>query len=475
MKRFRSLNLFNLSLVIVLFLSGCTSEEITEEVVEVGEDSEEPQVDQDPSIIMNVSRTVVDFAYSKDNLSLYVKNDGDTDFDWNWDANAHTFLNLRPDSGSLSAGDSIAVSMSLDRTDLITQDYNLETFITNDFDQSIDLNIQFSHFIEEKWLIEGIVIDAEYDRNNDVIVVVSENPDELRVFKPSDHSVTSVALNLPPTSVSIGLDGNYAAVGHNGWFSYINLATKEIEENYAVTTNVYDLILAPNDWVYVFPTEDQWTQIRCINLLNGTETNHTGYSIYAETKARLHPSGNYIYGADNGLSPSDFEKYDIRNDTAALLYDSPYHGDFSFGGNIWISDDGSRLFARSRNVFNSSSDQSKDMTYNGRLVGEGQVMTLDFSSAAKKVYTIFSDSDYGWEQKPGNEIRKYETEFLAFKGTIELPSFFIPDENAGGKVFKSEGHFGFFNSAGTEYYVLVKVQEGSGAQNEWAIATIPVE
>lgn len=428
----------------------------------------------DLSSIMTLSKSSLEFGYSNESLSLVIKNDGNANFNWNWDNNSHSFLSLNPSSSNLSAGESIEVIMTLDRTQLVTQDYNLETFITNDLGQSITLNVQINHFAENKWLIDGNIIDAEYDRNNDVIVAVLENPNELRVYNPSNNSVTSVPLNLPPTSVSVGLNGNHAVVGHNGWFSYINLSTMTLENNYAITSNTFDIILAPNAWVYVFPKEGQWERIRCINLSNGIETQHSGNLIRERTKVKLHPSGNYIYGADNGLSPSDFEKYDISNGTAQYLYDSPYHGDFEFSGNIWISEDGIRLFAKSRRVFNSSSDQSNDMTYNGELVGEGNVMTLDFSNTAKRVYAIFSTGN-SWGEIPSNEIRTYETDFLAFKGSIELPGFFIPDGDGEGSIYKSQGHFGFFNSDGTKYYVLVKAEEGSGAQNEWAITTIDVE
>jgi hypothetical protein len=458
MKANTSLKSFCL-LSIILLLFGCSKDEVTE--------------NSNPLTIMTISTSSLDFGYFEQSLTLGLSNEGETTFSWNWNNNSNSFLEFNPSSGNLNAGESIEVIVTLNRNDLVTQNYNLATFVTNNFNQSQTLNIQIDHFVEDKWLIAGDIIDAEYDRNNNVIVVVSENPNELRVFKPSEKSVTSIPLNLPPSSLSVGLDGNHAVVGHNGWFSYVNLSTMQLEATYAVTTSVYDIVLAPNNWVYIFPKEGQWERIRCINLSNGVETQHTGSFIYEQTKAKLHPSGNFIYGADTRLTPSDFEKYEISNGTAQYLYDSPYHGDFPFDGNIWISDDGSRLFAKSRRVFNGSSFQANDMTYNGELAGEGYVVTLDYSSAAGKVYAIFSP--FYFEEQPSNEIRIYGAEFLAFEGTIELSPFLMPGNNNEGVFYQSRGYFGFFNSEGTKYYVIVKAEEGSGAQNEWAIATVDVE
>jgi len=66
----------------------------------------------------------------------------------------------------------------------------------------------------------------------------------------------------------------------------------------------------------------------------------------------------------------------------------------------------------------------------------------------------------------------YEDVFLNYTGTITLPGFLVPDGSGDGIYFKSEGHFGFFNSNGDKFFVLVRAQEGSGMLNDWAVATV---
>ncbi|MGD2056617.1 MAG: hypothetical protein PVJ15_07405, partial [Gammaproteobacteria bacterium] len=67
------------------------------------------------------------------------------------------------------------------------------------------------------------VVDAEYSNQLDRIVMVAANPDTLHVVDPLSETDVSVALPLPPTSVSVGPDGHFAAVGHDGLVSYIDL------------------------------------------------------------------------------------------------------------------------------------------------------------------------------------------------------------------------------------------------------------
>ena len=459
-------------------ISGLEAGTLADQLVLVS-NSEKGDIDVDVSLevpemaIMTISESVISFGYFEAEKSFFIKNDGNVEFNWEWDDNSNSFISVNTSSGSLAIGDSIEISMTIDRTELITDTYDLEVFINNNKDQATGLNIQINHFEEKKWIIHGRVIDAEYNRRNDILVVVSENPYELRVFDISNNTVESVALNKLPTSLSVGLNGDHAVVGHDGSFSYINLSTMEVENNYEVSTKVFDIILAPNNWVYVFPTGGVLDRIRCFNLSTGEKTLHTGNSIGLR-RAKLHFSGRFIYAATRGSSPGNFEKYDISNGTAEYLYRSPYHGTYAFSGDIWISDNGNRLYAKSRNVFNASNIQNNDIIYSGELVGTGQVKTLDHSSPAQRVYAIFY-SESSWNPPPWNEIRKYLSNPLTFLGTIKLPGFLIPDGSGDGNIFKSQGHFGFFNSNGTKFHVIVKAEEGSGALNEWAIVSVDVE
>jgi hypothetical protein len=415
------------------------------------------------------------FNYFVDTRTTWLRNGGNTAFQWNASAN-QSFLQMNPSSGTLAPGDSVKLTIdALRNTFGNSSTYTAAISVQNNKGESLDIPVAVRHFKEEKWLLAGSIVDAEYDRSSDKIIAVTESPNQLLRLDPTTQTIQTVALNYVPTCVSVAPNGNFAAVGHNAAFSYVNLNTLSVQQVYAITTDALDIVLAPNNWVYVFPRQDQWENIRCVNLSTGNETLHAGNSIYAGTRAKLHPSGNYIYGANNGLSPSDFEKYNIAGGTAQYLYDSPYHGDYEFAGDLWFADDGARIFARSRNVFKSSTLQNNDMTYNGALVGEGGVVTLDHSTAANRIYSVFSDGMWFWDLKPGNQVRRYDAQFLAFQGTMTLPDFLVPDGTGGGKLAISRGYFGFFNAAGNKFHILVKAHEDAGAVNEWALVSLDVQ
>ncbi|RLD41820.1 MAG: hypothetical protein DRI89_08825 [Bacteroidetes bacterium] len=76
---------------------------------------------------------------------------------------------------------------------------------------------------------------------------------------------------------------------------------------------------------------------------------------------------------------------------------------------------------------------------------------------------------------PSNKVKIYDAEYLNYEDSTLLPGFLIPDDNDEFSIHESEGHFGFFNSSGTQFHVLVKARNGSGLINGWAVVTVDVE
>lgn len=285
------------------------------------------------------------------------------------------------------------------------------------------------------------VIDAEYSKQLNRIIMTSSSPSyQLHIYDPIEKQDISVNLPLPPTSVSVGPDGTYAAVGHNAYISYVNLSTGLVVKTLPVSADVFDVVLAGNGYVYAFPRIDQWVLIHCVNIATGIETLSSGNYVRERTKVKLHPGGTAIYGAQNGLSPSDIEKYDISGGTAMYLYNSPYHGDYGMGGDLWISEDGTRIFTRAGNVFRSSTTQSQDMLYNGALQGLSLVKSLAHSSAIGKIAAI-PDLPYG-NTTADTEFWVFNYDYLTLAGRTPLPP-------------GMHGTFIFYNDTGSQTYVIV--------------------
>ena len=315
------------------------------------------------------------------------------------------------------------------------------------------------------------VIDAEYSKALDKIITVSSTPaNQLHIVDPVSGDDRAVSLPYVPTCVSVGPDGLHAAVGHNGHLSYIDLSSLTLIRTYDVTTDVIDVVLAGNGYAYAFPRVDQWEYIRCLNLATGEETLHTGMSVRAGTLAKLHPDGTKIYGADNGVSPSDIERYDITAGTAVYMYNSPYHGDYDMCGNLWMSEDGMRIFTACGRVFRSSDAVSEDMVYNGKLFQYGPIGHLDHSSEVNKVALVMKDTSFPTVMVKSTDIWVFQYDPLEYYTTVSLPPFPV-----GGAGYESRGRFIFFNSAGSALFAIVQADPESGALLDYGLATLDIE
>ena len=321
--------------------------------------------------------------------------------------------------------------------------------------------------------IDGLgfqVIDAEYSKSLDRLIMVAATPkNQLHIYDPVSGADSAVDLNLVPACVSVSPDGLYAAVGHNAWISYVDLSAGVLLKTLPVTADVFDVVLAGNGYVYAFPRIDQWVAIHSVNISTGLETLSSSVAIYARTRAKLHPGGAAMYGADNGLSPADIEKYDISGGTAAFSYDSPYHGDYSMCGDLWMSEDGMRIFTRCGNVFRSSPNRYSsgttpdDMTYNGALEGLGLIRHLSHAQTSGKVAAV-PDNSYS-NAAADTEVKIFNYTYLTFDSKVKLPSFVTSST----KAYAGHGRYVFYDSSATKYYVVLQADSASGMLYDYGV------
>lgn len=298
------------------------------------------------------------------------------------------------------------------------------------------------------------VVDAEFDKALNALVMVSNQPSNaIYVYDVATGVERSQALPKRPMAVSVAPDGQTAAVGHDALVSVFDLTTlgqpgAPDPTLLNVSSDMFDIVLDGNGFVHVFPLTDQWEQPHSIEIATNTETLGNA-SIYDSTRARLHPNGQWIYTADNGLSPSDIAKLDITSGAAAALYDSPYHGDYEMCGNLWFSEDGATIYTACGNTFRSSADQAQDMIYTGGLELSPsdfygwQVRSLSQSDADDEIALIESER-YTCEIVPGSagpcytHLALYESQFLN-----KLATYAIGPVSVDGQDYAQHGLYVF--------------------------------
>lgn len=329
---------------------------------------------------------------------------------------------LSESSGTLSVTAPLD-TMIIQKTGHVSRRIPITDF-KNDFG-NIVLGRQFS-------VIDSNLVDAEYSSKLGLVACVCSAPDRVILYKPETEEKTVISLNKLPTCISVSPDGEYAVVGHDAMISSIDLKKRGIKEECFVSCPVFDIVLSDNGYAYSFPSFDQWVKIYCTNLATRKETG-CGL-IYAGTKAKLHPSGKYIYG----VGFEHCERYDITDDTISKTYDDSYSGDYYFSRDIWISEDGNSLYAKSGNTFTSNPLPSRDMLYAGRL--NYSVLGLSHSSEKTLIAALPDDSTFYF----------YNPRYLNQLGIFSLKSLL-----ASFNWTTPKGRFVFFNGEGTACTVVL--------------------
>lgn len=361
------------------------------------------------------------------------------------------WLTSTPGAGTVPPGDSAQVRVEVNRTGLSGVNAGTLTVRSNSSggDVSIAVGLSAAHPLT---LLPHAVADAEYSPATGLLAMVTGTPSNaLHVRNMETGAARTLALPAAPACVGIEPAGRYAAVCHDGAVSYVDLEEMRVVRTYEVAAEALDAVAAGNGYVYVFPRRDQWEYIYSLNLSTGG-VQVTG-SIYAGMVARLHPSGKYLYGAENHIYPSDFLKVDITGGRAQILYDSPYHGDYELGGDIWFTEDGSRMFARSGNAFRSSEVRAEDILYAGKLTTP--VQSVAHSAEVARVFSIpFFDRD---------RIQVHDHQLYGLRGTTLLPR--IP---VAGQPTDVDARFVFANGPGTRLFVL----QNAVLTDQWALTVL---
>lgn len=407
-----------------------------------------------------------------DQTAFSFTNEGITAVEWTLET-TNDFLSIGQTTGTIDSDTEATIDITVNRENFETGNYYSDLILSSgSYKDTIPVRIY--HFKEYKIKLQEEIVDAAYSRTKNALVYVASNPLALYYYDMASGTSEKIELTYVPTCVALDKNTEFAVVGHDAHVSYVDLVNKTVISTVDVTAKIIDIVFADNGWAYCSPGDYNHNLIG-INLSEGTVVRHTGYATSSNGKINLDATGKYIYMADRGVTPSDLHKFNIQSDTALYLYDSPYHGDYSISGDLWLSEDGSRIFTRGGNVFKTSEVKTGDMAYNGELDlyqeayhRSSSVFGLDHNANTQKVYLIAADG-YDVPKFPYLFIHSYENLLLSEK--IALEKYITRDGKGGGAYYEPEPYFVFSNSVGDEAYVITKAYE-SGLLYEWAIQKV---
>jgi hypothetical protein len=155
----------------------------------------------------------------------------------------------------------------------------------------------------------------------------------------------------------------------------------------AIPLDPWQIVADGEGHAFASGASGQWTGLVSVDISTPGSAPSVMMNIDDGTNIRIHPDHTRIYGADNGLSPSDIERYDVIDGALQYAYDSPYHGDYEMCGDLRIHPAGKTIYTACGNVFLATNAQTSDMTFAGSM-NTGKWADLEFHPDGQMVYVL---------------------------------------------------------------------------------------
>ncbi|HOW50670.1 MAG TPA: hypothetical protein PLV42_01350 [bacterium] len=318
-------------------------------------------------------------------------------------------------------------------------EFSLRVDDGKEYSQIDEISISVADYVP----INFEIVDSAYSKSLDSIIFVSEEPENaLYIFDIEAQTLTTVSLPLIPISLSISPDGNEAVVGHYGYFSHINLVGGLLMDTYEAQTIVYDIVFGANNSIYVFPQTSK--DLIVFNAIDGTEKGRFE-DFGSDARAVRHPTDERLFVIQGGAI--------ILLDISVMPPEklSKLESEFPIGDDLWIAENGSKIFTKSGSIFSSSDfgDTNEDLLYQGRLEELETVKHLHNLGAVGRTVAIPDGGD-------DIQLNLYADPLLSYEKTIKLPTL-----NFNQTEHQYHGEVVYFNQDDTKIITVLSATVGT--------------
>ncbi len=301
------------------------------------------------------------------------------------------------------------------------------------------------------------VIGADYSKALDRLIIAVKSPKELHIYDPVGGSDQVVPLPKTPLFLSVSPDGLSAAIGADGWISFVNLSTATVTSTMQVFANVQTLLLAGNGYVYAFGSNGG-SGFLSVQTMTGTLT--LAQSYYNGRYPRLYADGSSFY--------TESSKYNI---SAGLP--QPIQENYSGCAPFWLTEDGARMITSCGRVYTTSPVPSLDLQFNGsfsNISSNWYGTVIQWAAESAKLHStavIPSISPYSG-QGTGVEdtsVQVYGDAALDYSGDLALPEFTVASTSYPGR-----GRYAFWNSSEDKLIVLEQADASANLLADYGAA-----
>jgi hypothetical protein len=310
-------------------------------------------------------------------------------------------------------------------------------------------------------------LDMRYSQAVDRLVVVTAEPNAMKVINPADGAITSIDLPTTVKAFNLSPDGKLAGVLHDSVVSLVDLVTGTVLKSTS-TGGTQTEVFVTNDGVVFLSGQALASSARPAVAVINARTGQAlppldfgaGGGFFGVLRGAFAVSKNKAFLSSGGSSSVLY--FTIDPQTNAILTSGSVYGDYYMMAPFFLSPKEDMLFSANGSYFNTDT-----LKYVGRFIfGTGNtgqtnsMLSMSYSPTMAEVLLMESSLDYvssGYDTTYQTSYKKYSGELLFPAGSVSLP------------VIGGEASYGigvFHTSAGES---LAVVQTG-GAQKSTARA-----
>lgn len=392
------------------------------------------------------------FYYSEDSKSVALRNNSDEPLGWEVESKPE-YIIVNPSSSIAEAYDYFDIEVSVNREIMGQGKFESTIILVDEFGRKCHIPLIVHNYVEEKWLLEKVLIMAEFEKNNEIIVALSKS-NELLILRPEEETIESININHPVGCFSLNEEGNKAVVAcDDGTILVYQIPSLSLVNELTVDNlEASSIAYGPDEMAYFSTHNSSNDSLYTLNLNTG---NYYGYKkswMSNNTTLKFHSGNQALYGIRN----NDIFRFDISGDSTYLLYKK----EAGYSPGLFFIELGEKVFS-GNGVYRISQDLDFDFSLIGSCMDDRCNYFLDVSENKGKIVAKGSEGSY----------RKYtmliDHEYLNTTGIIENPGFYDPE--IGGSA-QGISRYAFFNHDGTKIYTLLQPTSYYDYTN-WAIMT----
>lgn len=426
-----------------------------------------------PNIYPNTA-SLIDFGRNDLTKSLYISNQGDGLLVWSIE-DLPNWISVDVSNGVLGTYDNKTLKFTCDRNllpeGLTEAKFYIKSNAVNAPMLQITARTRNGNSSANVKAIEGVVMNAEYDRNTDLLYLSTSQPNKFIAYNSKTRTTEyEISLGKAPTSSTVSEDKKIAAVGHGGQITFINLETKTIAKVYDTGFTVNDIAWGHGDWFCFTKLGGSSSQLVWYNYItNETMESVSTGSGYLDSKTDIGkiPLQPYVLAARRQTSPTGIFVFDV------VTRQNKNYRHRSIN-QFWFSDDGQFTFEDNGNVYKTNLIIADPPSTTDELLPVGKIkFPSDYYASSFKWIDHSTLGKSIWALKKINyddvspEILQFEDNDYKFVKTVYSDEIY----QLNNMDYTVSPQYVFANGAGNELIVLRLAKEISA----WSIEFISVK